>query len=214
MSSATASWLTSGLSTRRSIRNASATMMTIAMRIAAHSGMRSASRATASAANSTIAPCAKLNTPEALKIRTNPRATSEYSTPAIRPPSSTSSQKPSGEAPLSSGTNSPTARMTHSATTGIFRFMSLVARPEVGVDHRLVGAHFVGHAVGDLAPVVEHHDAVGDVHHHAHVVLDQHDGGAELVVGVEDEAAHVLLFLEVHARHGLIQEQHLRLGGE
>jgi hypothetical protein len=51
-------------------------------------------RATASAANSTIAPCAKLNTPEALKISTKPSATSEYITPAISPPSSTSMKKP------------------------------------------------------------------------------------------------------------------------
>ena len=41
------------------------------------SGMNSERRANDSAANSTIAPCAKLNTPEALKISTNPRATSE-----------------------------------------------------------------------------------------------------------------------------------------
>ena len=39
-------------------------MMAMAIRIASHSGMRSASRATVSAANSTIAPCAKLNTPK------------------------------------------------------------------------------------------------------------------------------------------------------
>jgi hypothetical protein len=47
-------------------------------------------RASASAANSTIAPCAKLKTPDALKISTKPSATREYSTPDIRPPSSTS----------------------------------------------------------------------------------------------------------------------------
>ncbi len=41
------------------------------------SGMNSESRASDSAANSTIAPCAKLNTPEALKISTKPSATSE-----------------------------------------------------------------------------------------------------------------------------------------
>ena len=39
-----------------------------------------------SAANSTMAPWAKLNTPEALKISTKPSATSEYITPAISPP--------------------------------------------------------------------------------------------------------------------------------
>ncbi len=53
-------------------------------------GIHSASRAIASAANSTIAPWAKLKTPEALKISTKPSATSEYRTPDISPPSSTS----------------------------------------------------------------------------------------------------------------------------
>jgi hypothetical protein len=45
-------------------------------------------------------------------------------------------------------------------------------------------------------------------------VLDEHDGGAELVVHVEDEAAHVLLFFHVHAGHRLVQQQHVRLGGQ
>jgi hypothetical protein len=88
--SATPSWLTSGRSTRRSISQASTTMIAKASTTATASGICSARRATASAANSTIAPCAKLNTPEALKISAKPIATSEYSTPAIRPPSSTS----------------------------------------------------------------------------------------------------------------------------
>ena len=66
-------------------------------------------------------------------------------------------------------------------------------------------------AVGDLAAVVEHHDPVGDVHHHPHVVLDQRDRRAELVVDVEDEAAHVLLLLDIHSRHRLVEQQQLRL---
>ena len=45
------------------------------------------------AANSTITPWAKLKTPEALKISTKPRATSEYMRPAAIPPSSTSTKK-------------------------------------------------------------------------------------------------------------------------
>jgi hypothetical protein len=48
----------------------------------------------ARAANSTIAPCAKLNTPEALKISTKPSATREYNIPAMRPPISVSIKKP------------------------------------------------------------------------------------------------------------------------
>ncbi len=77
ISSAIASWLTSGRSTSRSISQASATMITTARSAASHHGMTSAMRATDSAAKSTIAPCAKLNTPEALKISTKPSATSE-----------------------------------------------------------------------------------------------------------------------------------------
>jgi hypothetical protein len=50
-------------------------------------------------------------------------------------------------------------------------------------------------------------DPIGDVHHHAHVVLDQHDGGAVLVVDLEDEAAHVLLLFHVHAGHRLVEQQ-------
>ena len=43
---------------------------------------------------------------------------------------------------------------------------------EIGVDHRLVALDLVGRAVGDLDAVVEDHHAVGQIHHHAHVVLD------------------------------------------
>ena len=43
-------------------------------------------------------------------------------------------------------------------------------------------------------------------------MLDQGDGGAEFVVHVEDEAGHVLFLLDVHARHGFVKQQKLRLG--
>jgi precorrin-6x reductase len=57
-------------------------------------GNHSAKRAMASAANSTIAPCAKLKTPLALKMSTKPSATSEYSMPVIRPPNRVSRNAP------------------------------------------------------------------------------------------------------------------------
>src|SRR5512139_3530279 len=155
ISSVMPSWLTSLDSARRSISQATATISTIAPTKAStlpstllskppQCGIHSEKRAIASAANSTIAPCAKLNTPLALKISTKPSATSEYSMPVIRPPIRVSRKKP----------------------------MS-VTRSEVGVDDVRVRAHLVGRAVADLLAVVEHDDAVGDVHHHAHVVLDQ-----------------------------------------
>ena len=42
-----------------------------------------------------------------------------------------------------------------------------------------------GRAVGDLAAVVEHDHVVGQIHHHADVVLDEHHRRAELAVGVD-----------------------------
>src|SRR5574343_1446228 len=201
MSSVTPSWLTRWRSTTRSITQASKNMKTTDTAKARmlessllsrplQAGIHSAKRAMHSAATSTIAPCAKLSTPGALKISTKPRATSEYSMPAIRPPNRVSRKN------------------------AIFLFLLSVRGAEVSPDHVFVVAHFIGRAVADLLAVVQHHDAVRDVHHHAHVVLDQHDGGAEFVVHVEDEAAHVLLFFQVHAGHRLVQQQHLRLHGQ
>jgi hypothetical protein len=45
-------------------------------------------------------------------------------------------------------------------------------------------------------------------------VLDEDDGRPELVIDVEDEAAHVLLFLDVHAGHRLVEQQDARLHGQ
>src|SRR6266513_3926934 len=89
-----------------------------------------------------------------------------------------------------------------------------MAHPEVGVEDGRVLADVLGLAVSDLAPVVQDRDAIGDVHDHAHVVLDERDRRAELLVDVEDEAAHVLLLLDVHAGHRLVEQEELGLGGE
>ncbi len=86
MNSVRPSWLTSGPSTKRSITQAVIAMTTAAntspRTIAAQNGKpfatrKSSERTSARPASSTIAPCAKLNTPEALKISTKPSATSE-----------------------------------------------------------------------------------------------------------------------------------------
>ena len=45
-------------------------------------------------------------------------------------------------------------------------------------------------------------------------MFDQDDGSAEFVVDVEDETAHVLFLFDVHARHGLVEQQQNRLGRE
>ena len=70
------SWFTSLRNTTRSITNATA-IMTSRRRERGPERQISVSRTSVSAANSTIAPWAKLNTPDALKISTKPSATSE-----------------------------------------------------------------------------------------------------------------------------------------
>ena len=105
ISSVMPSWLTSLLSTSRSTSQATATISTIAPRkastlpstllsVPSSAGSHSEKRAMASAANSTMAPCAKLKTPLALKMSTKPSAISEYSMPAIRPPITVSIRNP------------------------------------------------------------------------------------------------------------------------
>src|SRR6266566_4906768 len=117
---------------------------------------------------------------------------------------------------LTSG-RSTTRSMTQASATitaVVPKRSSVMAHPEVGVEDGRVLADLGGRAVGDLAPVVEDHDAVRDVHDHAHVVLDERDRRAELRVDVEDEAAHVFLLLDVHAGHRLVEQEELGLGGE
>src|SRR5262245_8361337 len=196
-------WLTSGRSTTRSMPKASAIMTATVRRSATAAGSPfSMSPTRVRAANSTMTPWAKLKTPEALKIRTKPSATREYMSPAAIPPMSTSTKNAGALAMSRNG-----------ATSTAWRRLSM-RHPQVGVDHRRVRAHLVRRPVGDLAPVVERDHVLRDVHDHAHVVLDEGDGRAELVVDAQDEPAHVLLFLEVHARHGLVEEEEGRLGGE
>ncbi len=76
-----------------------------------------------------------------------------------------------------------------------------------------VGQHRRRLALGDLAAEIEHHDPMRDVHDHAHVVLDHHHRHLELLVQVDDVARHVLLLFEVHARHGLVEQDEPRLEG-
>src|SRR3990172_7356748 len=119
-------------------------------------------------------------------MSTKPSATSEYMTPARSPPAKTSKKNP----------------------------MAASALPQVGTDDDRIAADLVRRPLRDLLAVVEHDDVGRNVHHDAHIMLDQDDGGTPLVVHVEDEPRHVLLFLTVHSGHRLVEQQHFRLHGE
>ena len=77
MKSTIGSWFTSRRSTSASMSHASATMIATVSASATTKGIFSIRRTSESAAKSTIAPWAKLKTPEALKMSTRPIATSE-----------------------------------------------------------------------------------------------------------------------------------------
>src|SRR6266542_4395433 len=172
------SWLTSGRNTTRSMAKASAVITAIVSTRASSTGTpRSMSPTSVSAAKSTITPWAKLKTPEALKMSTKPRATSEYMRPAATPPISTSIRKPGAPAMSRNGPTKTPYRIS---------MRTLPRLPEIGPDHGRVGAHVGGAALGDLLAVVQHHDMARDVHDHPHVVLDQDDGRPPLVVDVQE----------------------------
>src|SRR5699024_11314517 len=51
-------------------------------------------------------------------------------------------------------------------------------RPQIGVDHRWVGADIFGRAFGDDLTGGEAHDPVADSHDDVHIVFDEHDSQA------------------------------------
>src|SRR6516164_9079916 len=91
------------------------------------------------------------------------------------------------------------------------RLPALRGGSEISPDHLRVTLHLAWTALGNLASVIEDGDPFRDVHHHRHVVLDQDDRRAPLLVYFENEAGHVLFFFLVHAAHRLVQQQQLRV---
>ena len=81
--------------------------------------------------------------------------------------------------------------------------------PEIGSPHIRTRFDLVRQAFRDLAAKVEHHQSVRQVHDHAHVVFDHDHGHAPLLVEFHDEAGHVLLLLEVHAGHRLVEQNEI-----
>src|SRR5215216_156053 len=89
---------------------------------------------------------------------------------------------------------------------------SMRRAPEIGGDHIAVLLHLRRRAFGDELAEIEHGDAVGDIHHQRHVVLDQQYGDAIRGDLLEQRCeTHRLLAIESGSR--LIEQEELRLGG-
>ena len=88
----------------------------------------------------------------------------------------------------------------------------LVVDAEIGGDDARVGLHEGRIAVGDLAAIFEHHDVVGNLHDHRHVVLDQQDRRAGGVLDVVEQRVERQRFPRIEAGRRLVEAQQFRPG--
>src|SRR5262247_493660 len=86
------------------------------------------------------------------------------------------------------------------------------ALAEIGLDHPRVALDLSRWPLGDLLAVVQHSHAVGDLHDHAHVVLDQDDGEAQIGDQAAQEMHQVGRLALGHASGWLVEEQQRGLG--
>ena len=82
---------------------------------------------------------------------------------------------------------------------------------EIGLLHDRRGDHLGRLAVGDELAVVQHDDAVGERAHHVHLVLDQQDGLARVLLELRDQVEHDRHLVDAHAGGRLVEHEDLRL---
>mmetsp|Transcript_23536 Transcript_23536/g.41576 ORF Transcript_23536/g.41576 Transcript_23536/m.41576 type:complete len:380 (-) Transcript_23536:215-1354(-) len=102
-------------------------------------------------------------------------------------------------------------RNTDAIQTRILAPSSVMRDAQIGINHRLIAAHFIGRAITDLLAIIHDNHPVAQVHNHAHIVFNQRNGRPKFVIHIQDKAAHVLFFLNVHPRHRLVQQKQRRL---
>src|SRR5262245_11603191 len=102
------------------------------------------------------------------------------------------------ETPRSTSTSSYPATTSDSTS-------STPSAAKVRFDHARVTTDRRRRALGDLLAVVEDDDALGDVHHHVHVVLDEQDRLA-LVVERADVGLDLIDHGGIHGGGGLVEQ--------
>ena len=98
------------------------------------------------------------------------------------------------------------------ARTGARRFARVLGVAQIRGLDRGIAPDRVGLAGSDDRTVDHHGDVVGDAKHRVHVVLDEQDCVAPLEAGQERQ--HSFGFLGPHAGQRLVEQQHVRRGGE
>ena len=84
-----------------------------------------------------------------------------------------------------------------------------IRRPaEIGFLHARIVGDFLRRALGQLAAFVQDGDAVGELEHGVHVVLDQNDGAA--LAQIADELLDALALGRAQAGERLVEQQHRR----
>src|SRR3990172_7142255 len=90
---------------------------------------------------------------------------------------------------------------------------STLALSEIGLDNKRVVPYLPGGPLGDLLPVVEDHDPVGDGHDDLHVVLDDHDRDPSLLYP-PDNLDRLVELMGIQAGKRLVEQKQLGLCGE
>src|SRR5262249_15953974 len=126
----------------------------------------------------------------------------------------TVSPRPTWRATPRSAWSSPYATASDSTLSTVRSARGRASPAEIRLDDPRARLNLSRRALGDLLAVVQNGHPIGDLHDHAHVVLDQDDGEVE----IGDEAAqqpHERACLALgHAGGRLVQQQELGLGGQ
>src|SRR5437879_1154964 len=98
-----------------------------------------------------------------------------------------------------------------SVFTASFTALSCAFMPKVSLQNGGVGPNFVGCALCQQMPVIEHVEPLAKGHGEVHIVLDQKKGNALFPVQPPDHAHDVVNECRVDAAGGLVEQYQFRI---